>query len=147
MYIEIFLYALDIVIFVMFANMLKNSSEVELEVKVKAKWMIVAIFGALALLGFTRYEGIFRYIQTAIIIVLAIMYYNMKSGLSPKGIVLMGSLVTYEKAGTVSLSRENHCLTYKQKGMDAALFFDYNQYDDMKSYLQKRSVDISTYNN
>ena len=139
---EIFLYVLDIIIIVMFARMLKNSKEVELEVIVsaKAKLLIIAIFGLLIVAGLIRYEGNFKYIQTILLVIITFMYYNMKSGLSAKGIVMMGSLTTYEKASPISVSKENSCVTFKQKKLDAALFFDPDQYEEIREYLRKQKI-------
>ena len=85
------LYIFDVVMLVAFAKMLIVSNTVKIETKVgnKMKWMIPVLFLVIAVIGFVRYEGIFRIVQFIVPIILGIMYYFMKSGLSDEGIVLI----------------------------------------------------------
>jgi len=133
-------YVMDLIIFIMFVRMLKNSMEVKLEVKTGMKWLVPLVFGGCAAVGWFRFEGTFRIIQTVILIVFGVMYYFMKSGLSEKGIVMMGSLTTYEKAGTLTLSAKNSCIYYKLKGRDGAMFFDPDQMEEIRKFLKERAL-------
>lgn len=136
------LYVFDIVMLVAFARMLVVSNTVKIETKVgnKMKWMIPVLFIAIAVIGFVRYEGIFRIVQFVVPIILGIMYYFMKSGLSDEGIVMMGSLIKFHKAGQVTLSRSDNSIYFVKNKITTALFFEENQFDEVRDFLKKHSV-------
>ena len=136
------LYVFDIVMLVVFARMLVISNTVKIETKVgnKMKWMIPVLFIAIAVIGFVRYEGIFRIVQFIVPIILGIMYYFMKSGLSDEGIVMMGSLIKFHKAGQVTLSRSDNSIYFVKNKITTALFFEENQFDEVRDFLKKHSV-------
>lgn len=139
---NLILYVFDAVIFLVFIRMLMISNTVKIETKVgnKMKWLIPVFFFAVAVIGFVRYEGIFRIIQFIVPIVLGVMYYFMKSGLSDEGIVMMGNLTKFSKAGQVTLSRNDNSIYFKQNKMTSALFFEEDQFDDVRDFLKKHSV-------
>ena len=136
------LYVFDIVMLVAFARMLVISNTVKIETKVgnKMKWMIPVLFIAIAVIGFVRYEGIFRIVQFIVPIILGIMYYFMKSGLSDEGIVMMGSLIKFQKAGQVTLSRSDNSIYFVKNKITTALFFEEDQFDEVRDFLKKHSV-------
>ena len=136
------LYVFDIVMLVAFARMLVVSNTVKIETKVgnKMKWMIPVLFIAIAVIGFVRYEGIFRIVQFVVPIILGIMYYFMKSGLSDEGIVMMGSLIKFRKAGQVTLSRSDNSIYFVKNKITTALFFEEDQFDEVRDFLKKHSV-------
>ena len=136
------LYVFDIVMLVAFARMLVISNTVKIETKVgnKMKWMIPVLFIAIAVIGFVRYEGIFRIVQFIVPIILGIMYYFMKSGLSDEGIVMMGSLIKFHKAGQVTLSRSDNSIYFVKNKITTALFFEEEQFDEVRDFLKKHSV-------
>lgn len=136
------LYVFDIVMLVVFARMLVISNTVKIETKVgnKMKWMIPVLFIAIAVIGFVRYEGIFRIVQFIVPIILGIMYYFMKSGLSDEGIVMMGSLIKFHKAGQVTLSRSDNSIYFVKNKITTALFFEEDQFDEVRDFLKKHSV-------
>ncbi len=136
------LYVFDIVMLVAFARMLVVSNTVKIETKVgnKMKWMIPVLFIAIAVIGFVRYEGIFRIAQFIAPIILGIMYYFMKSGLSDEGIVMMGSLIKFHKAGQVTLSRSDNSIYFVKNKITTALFFEEEQFDEVRDFLKKHSV-------
>ena len=78
---NLILYVFDVVMLVAFARMLLVSNTVKIETKVgnKMKWMIPVLFLAIAMIGFIRYEGVFRIVQFIVPIILGVMYYFMKS--------------------------------------------------------------------
>ena len=136
------LYVFDIVMLVAFARMLVISNTVKIETKVgnKMKWMIPVLFIAIAVIGFVRYEGIFRIVQFIVPIILGIMYYFMKSGLSDEGIVMMGSLIKFHKVGQVTLSRSDNSIYFVKNKITTALFFEEDQFDEVRDFLKKHSV-------
>ena len=136
------LYIFDVVMLVAFARMLMVSNTVKIETKVgnKMKWMIPVLFLVIAVIGFVRYEGIFRIVQFIVPIILGIMYYFMKSGLSDEGIVMMGSLIKFHKAGQVKLSRSDNSIYFMKNKITTALFFEEDQFDEVRDFLKKHSV-------
>lgn len=132
---NLILYVFDAVMLVAFARMLMVSNTVKIETKVgnKMKWMIPVLFIVIAIIGFVRYEGVFRIVQFIIPIILGIMYYFMKSGLSDEGIVMMGSLIKFHKAGQVTLSRSDNSIYFVRNKITTALFFEEDQFDEVRN--------------
>jgi uncharacterized membrane protein YfcA len=139
---DILFYCLDGVIFVMFLNMLRHSKEVDVEVKPGMKWIVFAVFGVMAVISFLNFDGPFRWIQSCMLLLLGAMYYQMKSGLGVRGIIMMGSLRDYEKAQPVRISKNNSCLFYKRWRGEAVMLFDREQLEEIRSYLADNGVKI-----
>ena len=139
---NLILYVFDVVMLVAFARMLLVSNTVKIETKVdnKMKWMIPVLFLAIAVIGFVRYEGVFRIVQFIVPIILGVMYYFMKSGLSDEGIVMMGSLIKFHKAGQVMLSRSDNSIYFVRNKIQTALFFEEDQFDEVRNFLKEHSV-------
>ena len=139
---NLILYVFDVVMLVAFARMLLVSNTVKIETKVgnKMKWMIPVLFLAIAVIGFVRYEGVFRIVQFIVPIILGVMYYFMKSGLSDEGIVMMGSLIKFHKAGQVMLSRSDNSIYFARNKIQTALFFEEDQFDEVRNFLKEHSV-------
>ena len=139
---NLILYVFDVVMLVAFARMLMISNTVMIETKVgnKMKWMIPVLFLAIAIIGFIRYEGVFRIVQFIVPIILGVMYYFMKSGLSDEGIVMMGSLIKFHKAGQVMLSRSDNSIYFVRNKIQTALFFEEDQFDEVRNFLKEHSV-------
>ncbi len=139
---NLILYVFDVVMLVAFARMLMVSNAVKIETKVgnKMKWMIPVLFLAIAIIGFVRYEGVFRIVQFIVPIILGVMYYFMKSGLSDEGIVMMGSLIKFHKAGQVMLSRSDNSIYFVRNKIQTALFFEEDQFDEVRNFLKEHSV-------
>ena len=139
---NLILYVFDVVMLVAFARMLMISNTVKIETKVgnKMKWMIPVLFLAIAMIGFIRYEGVFRIVQFIVPIILGVMYYFMKSGLSDEGIVMMGSLIKFHKAGQVMLSRSDNSIYFVRNKIQTALFFEEDQFDEVRKFLKEHSV-------
>lgn len=139
---NLILYVFDVVMLVAFARMLMVSNTVKIETKVgnKMKWMIPVLFLAIAMIGFIRYEGVFRIVQFIVPIILGVMYYFMKSGLSDEGIVMMGSLIKFHKAGQVMLSRSDNSIYFVRNKIQTALFFEEDQFDEVRKFLKEHSV-------
>lgn len=139
---NLILYVFDVVMLVAFARMLLVSNTVKIETKVgnKMKWMIPVLFLAIAMIGFIRYEGVFRIVQFIVPIILGVMYYFMKSGLSDEGIVMMGSLIKFHKAGQVMLSRSDNSIYFVRNKIQTALFFEEDQFDEVRKFLKEHSV-------
>ena len=136
---EIILYIMGAVVFVMLARMVYQSRKIVIEVKSGPKWLVPLLFVVAAVMGIMRYTGVFRVIQTILLLTYAVMYYNIRSGFAEEGIVSMGTMIPYEKAGTITLNRNNNCILFRVRGRDAALFIDPDQIPAIREFLQKKS--------
>lgn len=137
-------YVLDGIIFVMLIVWTINSRKVKVATKVGARWLIPSLFGVVAVIGFFRYTGVFKWTQTIALLVFGAMYYCLKSGLCQEGIVMNGALTRWENAGTVTLSKNDSCIFFKLKKRTAALYFDADQLNEVRSFLAARSVKTNT---
>ena len=139
---DLIFYILDIVIIVMLMRWHGNCRKIRIETKIGAKWIIPAIFIVVAVIGFFKYQDdpYFRYIQTGALLLCAGLYYTMRSGLSDDGVVMMGALTKWEKAGSITLNKKESCIIFKLRGKTAALYFDPDQLNDVRNFLAQRSV-------
>ena len=139
---DLIFYILDIVIIVMLMRWHGNCRKIRIETKIGAKWIIPAIFIVVAVVGFFKYQDdpYFRYIQTGALLLCAGLYYTMRSGLSDDGVVMMGALTKWEKAGSITLNKKESCIIFKLRGKTAALYFDPDQLNDVRNFLAQRSV-------
>ena len=133
---------IDLVVMIMFLFMLKNSLRVKVVSKVGHKSFIFTFFILLAIVGFWRNTGFFRYVQSIIVIILGIMYLQMKSGLSADGVVLMGSLTPYKKIKSLVLSANDASIFFTYNKKTKALFFKEEQYNEFRNYLLANSVKV-----
>ena len=67
---DLIFYVLDIAILAMLVRMLNASRRVELEVKAGSTLYVAIAFFLIALAGLLRYQGAFRWIQTAALVVM-----------------------------------------------------------------------------
>lgn len=136
-------YILDVVIFAMFAKWAYNTSKIKVKTKVGARWLIPVFFFIIAGLGFTKYTGTFKYVQTGALILFGICYYFLGSGLSEEGIVMNGALTKWEDAGTVTISENDSCIIFRLKKRNAALYFREEQLKDVRAFLAEKAVKSS----
>ena len=139
---DLIFYILDLIIIVMLMRWHGNCRKIRIETKIGAKWIIPAIFIVVAVIGFFKYQDdpYFRYIQTGALLLCAGLYYTMRSGLSDDGVVMMGALTKWEKAGSITLNKKESCIIFKLRGKTAALYFDPDQLNDVRNFLAQRSV-------
>ena len=139
---DLIFYILDLIIIVMLLRWHGNCRKIRIETKIGAKWIIPAIFIVVAVIGFFKYQDdpYFRYIQTGALLLCAVLYYTMRSGLSDDGVVMMGALTKWEKAGSITLNKKESCIIFKLRGKTAALYFDPDQLYDVRNFLAQRSV-------
>ena len=139
---DLIFYILDLIIILMLLRWHGNCRKIRIETKIGAKWIIPAIFIVVAVIGFFKYQDdpYFRYIQTGALLLCAGLYYTMRSGLSDDGVVMMGALTKWEKAGSITLNKKESCIIFKLRGKTAALYFDPDQLNDVRNFLAQRSV-------
>lgn len=134
---DLIYYFMDATLLSMLVIWMKNSMEVQIETKVNMKWTVASLFVAVAVVCAFCYEGRFRIVQTGVMLLCAVLYYLQKSGLSAKGIVNMGSLTTWEKAGAVNVSRRESRISFTYGKRKAILNFDPGQMDAVEKFVKK----------
>ena len=108
---DLIFYVFDAAILYMLYRMYNASKTIEVKTTLGPRWVIPALFWAIALLGLFNYSGAFRWIQTILLAVMGGIYWQMDSGLSPKGIVMIGRLYPYEKTKPITRSRSIRTLS------------------------------------
>lgn len=141
-YQDLLFYVMDVIILVMIARMLKASGKVELEIRQGMRWLVPSIFMAIAVISWVRFQDTFRIVQTVMLVAMAAMYWFMKTGLAPEGIVLLGNYVSYAKAGDVWIDEADHSLHFRYRG-NSLLFFPPEQEADIRKYLEKHHVRVT----
>lgn len=139
---DLIFYILDVIIIGMLIYWHGNCRKIVIETKVGAKWLIPALFLVVAVIGFFKYQDdpVFRIVQTGALVLCAGLYYTVKSGLSEEGVVMMGALTKWEKAGSVTLNKKESCLIFRLRGKTAALYFDPDQLDEVRKFLAQRAI-------
>lgn len=140
-YQDLLFYVMNAIILVMIAKMLRSSGRVELEIRQGMRWLVPVIFLAIAVISWLRFEGVFRVVQTAMLVIMAAMYWFMRTGLAEHGIVMLGNYVPYEKAGDVWIDEADHSLHFRYRG-NSLLFFPPEQEADIRKYLEKHHVRV-----
>ena len=137
-------YLLDGCVIGMFLYMTWRSHQVIVEAKTGNKWIVPAMFIGMGVLGFVNYTGVFNWIQLIVMISLGVMYFLFKSGLSEKGIIMAGSFISYEKAGKLTLSKKDNCLSFDSRGRRVDLYFTQENMDEARRFLNDRNVQNKT---
>lgn len=139
---DLIFYILDVIIIGMLIYWHGNCRKIVIETKVGAKWLIPALFLVVAVIGFFKYQDdpVFRIVQSGALVLCAGLYYTVKSGLSEDGVVMMGALTKWEKAGSVTLNKKESCLIFRLRGKTAALYFDPDQLDEVRKFLAQRAI-------
>lgn len=137
---DLFFYVLDIAVFVMLIIWTKNSREVKVPSKVPAQWLVPVLFLVIGGYGFFRYAGVFKYLQTGFMVVFAVMYYFLKSGLSEKGVVMNGALTPWSTAGKITVMKKEGKVVFQTKRREVALYYDRDQLEEARKFLAARSV-------
>ena len=134
---DLIFYILDAVILYMLYRMYQQSKTIEVKTTLGPRWVIPALFWAIALLGLFNYSGAFRWIQTILLAAMGGIYWKMDSGLSPKGIVMIGRLYPYEKTKPITVDDEQHCVNFTIRRAPTPVYFKPEQMKEVRSYLSK----------
>ncbi len=136
---DLMFYILDAYALYVAYQSFENSRKIKVEttVGVKFKWLVPSIVVCIALIGFTSYEGVFRMVQTVVLLTLASASYMSKSGLSDEGIVRMGKLYRYKDVTKVDINDTDCCVMFTKNVTPSALYFDFEQMDEVRAYLGK----------
>ncbi|MBP3867624.1 MAG: hypothetical protein IKF60_05390 [Solobacterium sp.] len=132
---DLIFYVLDAAILFMLYRMYQASKTIEIKTSVGPRWVIPAMFWAIALLGLFNYRGAFRIIQTIALAVMGAIYWTFDSGLSKKGLVMIGRLYPYEKIKPITVDEANHCVNFTIRKVPTAIFFLPEQMRDVQNYL------------
>ncbi|MBE6127977.1 MAG: hypothetical protein E7185_01740 [Erysipelotrichaceae bacterium] len=134
---DIVFYIMDAGVLCLFIYMLWRSRSVVIESKVGNKWIVAGLFFLLGLVGFMNYRPFFTWFQMIFMAVIAVMYMLLKSGLTETGIVMVGSFISFEKAGRITLYKKDRCISFDSRGRKVDLFFDEGQMEEVRSWLKK----------
>lgn len=137
---DILFVIMDVMIMVMLFMWIKTSRKVIIEAKAGSKIIISVMFFAVAVLTFIRYSGWIRYVQTVTLIVIGVLFYLVKSGISEDGIVMTGIFTSWSKAGKVSLNRTDCSISFEVNHKPGRLYFKAEQMDEIRKVLTKKKV-------
>ena len=136
---DIIFYVLDTAILVMLVRMRGNSRKIHIQTTLGPRWVIPALFWAIAALGFFNYKGVFRWIQTIALIAMGGIYWTMESGLAPKGVVMIGRLYPYDKCKPITVDDKNHCVNFTIRRAPTPVYFLPEQMKEVRNYLSKHA--------
>lgn len=137
---DLIFYLLDAVILYMLYRMRENSRRIQIRTSLGPRWVIPGMFWAVAALGFFNYTGSFRWIQTIMLGAMGVIFWQMDSGLSPKGVVMMGRLYPWEKCMPITVEEDTHCINITLRRLATPIFFLPEQMKDVRAYIAKHST-------
>ena len=74
-----------------------HSRQVQVAGKLGPTWIITVFFVGIGIIRLFQNHSLFSIIQTVLIVLLGVLYSQMRSGFSDQGIVLLGNLYTWDR--------------------------------------------------
>jgi hypothetical protein len=136
-------FTFDAVIFILLLVRMIRSFSITIPASHQARWVMPLILAVMAWFLWNRYSGMFWKIESICLLVFAVEFYFVRSGLSPKGFVSGGKLYLYEKIRTCKVDWERMCLIYERdRGMAETMNFDDKHMDQAIAELRGRHIKV-----
>ena len=136
---DLLFYVLDAIVMATLFKMRRDSKRIEVATKLGPRWVIPCIFWGIAAIGLFNYSGVFRVIQTALLVIMGVLYWGLNSGLSPDGIVMIGKLYPYQKLKSIKVDDEGHRVEFSKGAAPAYIDFNEDQMKEVHRYLSKNA--------
>ena len=125
MNVDLIYYAVDAFVIALFVRMYLASRKVIIEADPGNRFIVSGFLFLLGLFGIFAYDGLFRIIQTSVILFITVMLWMLKSGLAKEGAVAGGSMIPYSKTETITvLKRECKVQVTSKRGTTGLQFKD-----------------------
>jgi len=136
---DLVFYVLDAVVLVMLGKMLMDSQKVEIETRLGPRWVIPVLFWGIAAMSAFNYTGMFRIIQTSVLILMGILYWFMKSGLAPEGVVMIGRFFKYENCTPIEIDDEFNSVKLTVRRSPTEIRFPDEDMNTIRKYLSEHA--------
>ena len=94
---EIAIVIVNLILLFYFTRMAIHSRQVLVAGKLGPTWIITVFFVGIGIIRLFQNHSLFSIIQTVLIVLLGVLYSQMRSGFSDQGIVLLGNLYTWDR--------------------------------------------------
>ena len=94
---EIAIVIVNLILLFYFTRMAIHSRQVKVAGKLGPTWIITVFFVGIGIIRLFQNHSLFSIIQTVLIVLLGVLYSQMRSGFSDQGIVLLGNLYTWDR--------------------------------------------------
>ena len=94
---EIAIVIVNLILLFYFTRMAIHSRQVQVAGKLGPTWIITVFFVGIGIIRLFQNHSLFSIIQTVLIVLLGVLYSQMRSGFSDQGIVLLGNLYTWDR--------------------------------------------------
>ena len=94
---EIAIVIVNLILLFYFTRMAIHSRQVQVAGKLGSMWIITVFFVGIGIIRLFQNHSLFSIIQTVLIVLLGVLYSQMRSGFSDQGIVLLGNLYTWDR--------------------------------------------------
>ena len=94
---EIAIVIVNLILLFYFTRMAMHSRQVQVPGKLGPTWIITAFFVVIGIIRLFQNHSLFSIVQTVLIVLLGVLYSQMRSGFSDQGIVLLGNLYTWDR--------------------------------------------------
>lgn len=149
--VDLVLLAINIILLVYLVGMVKNSREVSVSGKLGNVWIIAGFFFLMGLMRLMQGINAFAIIQTVMIMAVGVIYSQMRSGMSEKGIVMLGVLYPWKKIVKVDVSPDEAAkeirVDFQVKKVSRFIYFDLTQEEavDQKLALYEEETNEGPY--
>lgn len=94
---EIAIVIVNLILLFYFTRMALHSRQVQVAGKLGPTWIITVFFIVIGIIRLFQEHSVFSIVQTVLIVLLGVLYSQMRSGFSGRGIVLLGNLYTWDR--------------------------------------------------
>ena len=145
---EILFYILDVILLVQLVRLVMTTRTIKVPTDAGFRWLMPLLILIATLVGYLRGDNIFssisspyfKYIQTCMMVIFAILYWFVGSGLSDEGVISMGRLTPYKESEKMIFNVKDVCLTCQGKKRTVNLFFDADQIENIHKHLRDMDV-------
>ena len=138
---EIAIVIVNLILLFYFTRMAIHSRQVQVAGKLGPTWIITVFFVGIGIIRLFQNHSLFSIIQTVLIVLLGVLYSQMRSGFSDQGIVLLGNLYTWDRITQADVTEAEETreikVEFKVKKVSRFVYFTTAQRDEIEAMLTR----------
>ena len=134
---EIAIVIVNLILLFYFTRMAIHSRQVQVAGKLGPTWIITVFFVGIGIIRLFQNHSLFSIIQTVLIVLLGVLYSQMRSGFSDQGIVLLGNLYTWDRITQADVTDTEIKVEFTVKKVSRFVYFTTAQRDEIEAMLTR----------
>ena len=138
---EIAIVVVHMILLFYFTRMAIHSRQVQVAGKLGPTWIITVFFVGIGIIRLFQNHSLFSIIQTVLIVLLGVLYSQMRSGFSDQGIVLLGNLYTWDRITQADVTDTEETqeikVEFTVKKVSRFVYFTTAQRDEVEAMLTR----------